>query len=237
MVIAIIAGLAALLLPALAGAKEKAGQTRCLNNLKQLSLCSQMYSADNSGRLVENEPAGEGDASWVNGRMKNPKEATDPAFIEQGKLFPYAGQTAVYHCPSDSSSVGGIPRTRSYSMNGWMGSRYMERLAGSSGFRTFIKENELAAVHPSQLWLLAGESERTIDDGWFLVTMDDSKPFASTPANRHGGVYCLSFADGHVERYKWLNPEGAMTGSQGEHRHVSPENADWIRLKQVTTTR
>ncbi len=55
-VIAIIAILAVLLLPVLDKVKARGWQISCLNHFKQLALCSQMYAADNNGRLVENLP-------------------------------------------------------------------------------------------------------------------------------------------------------------------------------------
>jgi prepilin-type N-terminal cleavage/methylation domain-containing protein/prepilin-type processing-associated H-X9-DG protein len=233
-VIAIIAILAALLLPALSSAKGKGKQVACVNHLKQLSLAAQIYTADNEGKLVENLPAGQDTNSWVAGNLKIPNNATNLTLIKQGRLFPYINHVAVYHCPADLSQVGGVPRARSYSMNSWMGSREMETYP-TAGFRTFVRDHELAVAGPAKLWVFVDENEATLDDAWFLVTMDDSRPFASAPATRHGQSYDLAFADGHAEAYNLRDPESLSLGV--DPRQVSPMNSDWLRLKAVTTVR
>ena len=55
-VIAIIAILASLLLPAMARAKDKAHDTRCMNNLKQLGVAIWMYADEHESKLPDAEP-------------------------------------------------------------------------------------------------------------------------------------------------------------------------------------
>lgn len=239
-VIAIIALLAALLLPVLSVAKSKGQLIGCLNNLKQLSLAWQMYAADNSSVLVFNSPA-TGQATpvvtnvWVAGNMQNPLDSTNTALIRRGKLFPYASQVPLYHCPADSSRTAGVRRVRSYSMNSWMGSRYMETAQYASPYRTFLKENEITTAGPAGLWVMTDEHEVSIDDCFFLVTMNDSQPFVSFPATRHRRAGNLNFADGHAESFRLRDPMTPETpGKQGSL--ISSTNSDWARFKRITTS-
>ncbi len=120
-------------------------------------------------------------------------------------------------------------------MNGWMGSRNLETAPGPYSFRTFVRESELIAAGPARLFVLIDEHEATIDDGWFQVTMDDSRPFASQPASRHNHGYGSNFADGHVEARRLRDPNSGLLGVTGAQ--FTAENLDWVRLKQVTTIR
>ncbi|SPE50119.1 putative Prepilin-type N-terminal cleavage/methylation domain [Verrucomicrobia bacterium] len=96
-VIAVIAILAALLLPVLAGAKEKGRQTSCINSVRQQSLAVLMYADDHGGVLP---PTASYDAEG--------DEVDWPAMLD-----PYLNYVAKIHlCPSDRNS-----RKNSYGLN------------------------------------------------------------------------------------------------------------------------
>jgi hypothetical protein len=115
-------------------------------------------------------------------------------------------------------------------MNSWMGSRLMETQYQQPGYRTFLREIEIAAAPaPAGLWVMTEEHEATLDDGWFTVNMNDNRPFESLPAMRHRRSYALNFADGHATAVK-LRDIATQVGTQ-----VTARNPDWLRLKQMTT--
>jgi prepilin-type processing-associated H-X9-DG protein len=174
------------------------------------------------------------DKTWVLGNMKSVVEFTNETLISRALIFPYLGNTRVYHCPADKSRGPSVTSKslalRSYAMNGWVGSRYMEVIAGPTGFRTFVRDSELAAAGaPAGIWTMMDEEQSTLDDGWFQVTMNDSQVFASFPAPRHGRGAGVNFADGHVSIFTLRDPSSQPGGA------TNLLNPDWIRLKQMTT--
>jgi general secretion pathway protein G len=228
--------LTALLVPAVGRAKERARTAACLNNLRQLGVAAQLYAADHDGLLVANLNQDMGTNLWVNGNMQNSVDATNTSLLQSGTLFPYVKESGAFRCPADVGKDEGVAaqvRVRSYAMNSWTGSRYMENYPRPTGFRTFVKDSEFAPTGPAGVWYLADEDRATLDDGWFLVTMDDSAPFASSPATRHQGGYALDFADGHAATIKVVQPANPNAEPAG----ANARNSDWIQLKQMTTAR
>lgn len=238
-VIAITATLASMLLPALSKAKHKAHQVSCLNNLRQLTICWQMYSQDH-GRLPENyffDSTGSMNTNaWIRGSMDdNPAygqvdagvlDSTNSNTIISGKLYSYNTAVGLYRCPSDRSRTQGVPRVRSYSINGWMGGR---PLAGQDQYRVFRTEADITAPSPSDAFVFIDEHEKSINDGWFAVDMNGYRGFLDAPAVRHGARYPLSFADGHAEVWK-INDERTLKWVSLPIPN-NPMNADWNRLR------
>ena len=104
--IAIIAILAGMLLPALAKAKAKAQQISCMNNVKQLNLVFHLYAGDNDDRIVVNNDSST--PCWVDGSFAGtPSDGTnvlimnDPAQSLFAKYISAAKSASVYKCPAD----------------------------------------------------------------------------------------------------------------------------------------
>lgn len=244
-VVSIIVILAGLLSPALAKAKGKAYRTVCVSQLKQLSLCWAMYTQDYNGRLPECysfDPAGGLNTNvWVRGSMDDslaygPVQAgkldsTNVNTIVLGKLYPYNQSPAIYRCPADRSNTAGVPRVRSYSINGWMGGR---PLAGEDEYRLFTKEDEIIRPGPSQAFVFIDEHEKSINDGWFAVDMRGDHGFIDVPSSRHDKAASLSFADGHVEVWTLKDPRTANW--QGLPLSNNPLNTDWDRLRNAASS-
>jgi len=142
-VMVMIAILAIVLLPALAGTKSDPRAFQCLNNQRQLILGWQMYAADNNDLLPANDfpfltpYRGEPRTTqlqmrnWVVGTMASVLDANgspnSPAIAEltdpNTELSPYVKNYKVYHCPADNfiNPLTVNLNLRSYSMNSAVG--------------------------------------------------------------------------------------------------------------------
>ncbi|MFM2294087.1 MAG: hypothetical protein RLZZ350_500 [Verrucomicrobiota bacterium] len=248
-IIAIIGILAGLLLPALSKAKNLAQRTKCLSNVRQLGLAWNLHAGDNDGVLVQSYPGVSGTPNpnaWVWGNMKIANEAGNASLITRLQFYKYLSSTAVYHCPTDKGvTIAGVltPTVRSYSMNGFMGSRAdfpapINQVipASATDFVPFYaKESDLK--RPSSLWVFVDEDERTISDGFFTFDPRGTDPnpthIPAASAARHNFGYGLNFADGHSEVWRFSDTDSRRLSS-GEAHDVSPANKDFARLGSAT---
>lgn len=205
-VIAIIAILAALLLPALSRSKQTANRIRCIANHKQLVAAWCMYEQDNNGAFAVNDPGGTNYPSWVQGNMRSPVEATNAALIQLGLLYPCAPNSEIYRCPADQSTD-----VRSYSMNCQLGSfldgvpRDGEADMGIMSHVPMYFEKQMRHVPPESTIVFLDESPPFINDGWFVILITGNT-WLDAPAVWHSDGCSFSFADGHAEWRKWIDP-------------------------------
>jgi prepilin-type N-terminal cleavage/methylation domain-containing protein/prepilin-type processing-associated H-X9-DG protein len=234
-VIAIIGVLAALLLPALAGAKVRAQTIACLNNLKQLQVCWHLYIHDNDDVIppnnyvysvsmgTTNEPTlGEDSITWCRGLAP-----LDTNAITAGTslLFMYNQSTAIYHCPADHSTVAGHPamlRNRSYNVSNSANCR-----AGDY----FRRYNEIP--RPVELFVFIDTHQDDIWDSTFgVIPLGDPWQdfWLDVPADRHGRGANITFADGHAEHWKWRVFKDGL--GLGQPASSDPDLQDLRKLQQ-----
>jgi prepilin-type N-terminal cleavage/methylation domain-containing protein/prepilin-type processing-associated H-X9-DG protein len=223
-VIAIIAILAAMLLPALAKAKQAAQRATCLSNQKQLQLAWGIYADDNADKLVINaKTPANGTPNWVNGNMwiaaPAPTDYTNTALIQTGLLYPYAKNVGIYHCPADilpdnrAGDSGNTIRCRSYSMNCYMNEEDIGNTHAGLPAGIYIvnhKTSDIKQPAPTFAIVFVEEVQYSIDDGDFgfspsgLPGLGPVNEWYNIPAMEHRGSN-FSFADGHVEYKKWVD--------------------------------
>ena len=252
-VIAIIAILAGMLLPALSKAKAKAQGIACMNNHRQLALAWRMYLEDNDENLPNVKS---GPYQWVGGWLDynpNNRENWDPdANLTKSILWPYAGKSlGIFKCPSDNSTVTvrgrKMDRVRSMSMLNWVGGRGNNEpmIWSGPGWRIYKKFSDMIDPGPSSTFVFLDEREDSINDGMFVVDMTGypndpgSMHIVDLPASYHNGSGGLSFADGHAEIKKWINPHTRpplVPGKIIPYDRPSPNNED-VRWMQERATR
>jgi prepilin-type processing-associated H-X9-DG protein len=84
---------------------------------------------------------------------------------------------------------------------------------------------------PVRLFVFLDENQDSIDDAHFLTWPSPDDRWVNMPADRHGRTGVLSFADGHVERWKWRH---AKTFTRKQSYWKKAENAaDVVDLRRL----
>jgi prepilin-type N-terminal cleavage/methylation domain-containing protein/prepilin-type processing-associated H-X9-DG protein len=193
-VIAIIAILAAMLLPALAQAREKARQSGCISNIKQIVLGHQMYADDNAEILTRysdhnNLPT----ASCVSGRK----------VMWWTAITPYVPDANAYKCPSAAS----IPRGIGVNYNhihacGWVGTAPGGLSLSAIGVPAAAMSSADSATPPTSP--TQGDivyCRRCWPSGPNSPVIDVTNRI---PMDRHNASVNLGMCDGHVETRRAL---------------------------------
>ena len=201
-VIAIIAVLAAILFPVFAKAREKARQTSCLANIKQLGLAVMQYVSD----YDETYPVSYQDAASGAG------SAAQIPLTWPNRLLPYIKSEQLYACPSDRRPpnvdfVGCRAVLQSYAWNYWVGID-IPAYASPGAYHDYFEVRSLAEVAaPAQFLLFVDDSSDWLAAGWGgrFNTLDSPDWFYNFDrqimAGRHNEGDNALFGDGHA---KWV---------------------------------
>jgi prepilin-type N-terminal cleavage/methylation domain-containing protein/prepilin-type processing-associated H-X9-DG protein len=224
-VISVIAVLMAILMPSLNKAKEAGKRSACEGNLKNLGYAWYMYADDYDDRICSGRLGGApggaymawcGDASNSQTQVRT-KEQQEAA-IRNGVLFSYIKTLSAYRC---STAVRG--EYESYSIVDGMNGEGYDLTQAEKAIPGLICKNRNEIKRPANRIVFLDEGYITPSS--FAVRYS-KEYWYDIPAIRHGGGTTFSFADTHVEHYKW---DGQNTIKIGKIRDLGASQGNtWV---------
>jgi len=224
-----------------------AQRTTCSNNLKQLTLGWILYSGDQNDSLPPNHEDYASDQlgsisaspSWVTG---NAFTDTTSSNIQRGLLYQHVNADATYRCPSDRSTVrdaGKLSRTRHYGLSVYMNGTGNAATPDGETVTELIfrKQSSIHAPDPAQAFVFIDTHPKHLAGGGFGVLQPgfpDRWNWAYFPDARHENGANLSFADGHVEHWRWRESKTLYWAKNAnfEYLSVNPGDRDLSRVQE-----
>ncbi|HEY3298279.1 MAG TPA: DUF1559 domain-containing protein [Armatimonadota bacterium] len=210
-VIAIIAILAAILFPVFAKAREKARQTSCLSNLKQMGLGLEMYKADYDQTFPDCD-YGQVTPYVVN--ATNSLQNTGRGWA--WKIYPYIKSQKMFTCPSATNNFDARVRC-DYTYNYWLGADTTMWYSYFTGYSTPRSDSAVDSPADTVSFWETWFTDQTVAS--YQATMDGYQGTMSCPdsncsfnlSTRHneGANFCC--ADGHAKFYKYPGAVGQYT--------------------------
>jgi len=199
-VVAIIGVLASLLLPALSRGREKARQTACIGNLRQLALAARLYWDDYEGRTFyyRTYMTNNGAIYWFGWIGQGP-EGTRSFDHTQGALHPYLAGRGVELCPSLNYQMSRFKLKAAGAAYGYGYNIHLSMPVSQPAFN-------IEAIHiPATVALFADAAQVNtfqapaspdnpmLEEFYYISTNEPTTHF------RHSGKANVAFADSHVE--------------------------------------
>ena len=211
-VIAVVAILAALLLPAVSRGKDKARAVVCTGSLRQLSYAFMMY-LDVHAEVFPTGAArgalGAQPEDWIWWQVEMGETTMrDPS---GGSIVPFLGMydTRLFRCPSDRDAEARELAWRGNPGNEQYFYSYSLNAASDHGMASYLSKdrsmvflNRLTAVRNPARKIMLAEEKGGPGDGPGSASIDDGRwvPPGYPLTQRHSGRANVAFADSHVER-------------------------------------
>ena len=256
-VIAIIAVLAALLLPALARAKEASHQVVCLNNLKQWAIAETGYVDDNkqvytatkipagtpcaSGGYNEDNPTwadmsdfyqcGQGQSAWFNALA--PYVASHPlwwyAAVENNGIYSYNNDKSIYKCPTAVLDQDLNPNIRVIFEFG-------QNSKALDGYPTNELLKSSMVLHPAAFVMFAEVRVLSTEVPFYgdgtgsgnSNNLGSPQVYSTRLSSRHTAGSVIGFNDAHAKYYKYSYVcTNEATDTGAKSADAGPSDINW----------